>query len=347
MAVVRTAFGRLPDRTRIDLFSLTNGLGIEARLTTYGATLVALLVPDGDGRPGDVVLGFDRLEDYLRSDAYFGATVGRVANRISGARFALDGVERRLAANDGPNHLHGGLRGFDKVVWKAELLIEPHAVGVRFRYLSPDGEEGYPGNLTVVVTYTLTDGNELGIAYEAETDKATPVNLTHHSYFNLAGEGNGDVLGHELTLNADRYVATGRDLIPTGEIRGVAGTPLDFAANAFVGARLADVPGGYDHCYVLKPGAGDPRLAARLFDPASRRMMAVRTTEPGLQLYTGNFPDGSVRGKGGKAYPKHGGLCLEPQHYPDSPNRPGFPSIVLEPGRKYASLTVFQFSAGK
>lgn len=347
MDVRREPFGRLPDGTAVDLFTLANGSGIKARLMTYGATLVSLEVPDGKGVPGDVTLGFDTLDGYLGSGAYFGATVGRYANRIAGARFTLNGKEYRLAANDGPNHLHGGQRGFDKVVWSGEPLREADTVGVRFSYVSRDGEEGYPGNLEVSVTYILTRANELRIAYEAVSDTPTPLNLTHHSYFNLSGEGSGDILGHKLMLNADSYTPADGGLIPTGEIAGVAGTPLDFATNRIIGSRIAEVPGSYDHNYILRGGGGARALAARLFDPASRRMMAVFTTEPAIQLYTGNFLDGTVVGKGGKRYPRYGGVCLETQHFPDSPNHPEFPSVILEPGRRYSSLTVYEFSVRK
>ena len=347
MDIRRESFGRLPDGTEIDLFTLTSGRGLEARLMTYGATLVSLKVPDRQGIPGDVTLGFDTLEGYLGSGAYFGATIGRVANRIAGARFTLEGREYALAANDGRNHLHGGVRGFDKVVWSAEPVRDAEGVGVKFGYLSRDGEEGYPGDLRVFVTYTLTRAGALVIAYEAETNRRTPVNLTNHSYFNLSGEGSGDALGHKLMLNAASYTPTGEGLIPTGEIAGVAGTPLDFTTNRTIGSLIEKVPGGYDHNFILAVRDGAPVPAARLFDPSSRRMMAVYTTEPAVQLYTANFLDGSVAGKGGKRYPRHGGLCLETQHYPDSPNHPGFPSIILEPGRKYVSRTSYEFSIRK
>ncbi len=347
MEIRREPFGRLPDGRAVELFTLNNGRGLEARLMTYGATLVSLAVPDGKGVPGDVTLGFDSLQGYLASDAYFGATVGRCANRIAGARFALNGREYGLAANDGPNHLHGGIHGFDKVVWSAEPMKAEGSVGVKLGYLSRDGEEGYPGNLEVSVTYALNGADELRIAYEAKTDKATPLNLTNHSYFNLSGGKNGDVLGHKLMIDAETFTPSGPGLIPTGEIAGVKGTPLDFTVTRLIGSGIAGVPGGYDHNYILRAAGGAPALAARLFDPSSRRMMAVFTTEPAVQLYTANFLDGKVIGKGGKRYGRHGGLCLETQHYPDSPNHPGFPSIILEPGRKFSSLTVYAFSVNK
>ncbi len=347
MDVRREPFGRLPDGTAVDLFTLTNGSGVRARLMTCGATLVSLEVPDGEGVPGDIALGFDSLDGYLGSGAYFGATVGRFANRIAGGRFTLNGREYRLALNDGPNHLHGGACGFDKAVWLGEPVREADAVGVRFGYVSRDGEEGYPGNLEVSVTYTLTRANELRIAYEAASDQATPVNLTNHTYFNLSGEGTGDVLGHKLMLNADSYTPVGGDRIPTGGSADVAGTPLDFATNRLIGSRIAEIPGGYDHNYILRESGGVRELAARLFDPVSRRMMAVFTTEPAIQLYTGNSLDGTVVGKGGKRYHQYGGVCLETQHFPDSPNHPEFPSVILEPGRKYSSLTIYEFSVRK
>jgi aldose 1-epimerase len=294
---------------------------------------------------GDIVLGHDSLEGYLKSSPYFGCIVGRYGNRIAKGRFTLDGVEYKLAANNGPNHLHGGFKGFDKVVWAAQSVSEQGARGVKFNYLSPDGEEGYPGNLLVRVTYLLTDRNELSIRYEAETDKATPVNLTQHSYFNLAGQGEGDILGHELTLDAPSYTPVDEGLIPTGQIADVAGTPFDFTKPAVIGAWIAQVPGGYDHNYVLGSGGGKLAPAARVSEPRSGRVMEIATTEPGIQFYAGNFLDGTITGKSGKVYNKHYGFCLETQHFPDSPNRPGFPSTILRPGLKYHSLTVHTFSA--
>jgi len=345
MDVQRENFGKLPDGRTVDLYILTNPLGMKAAVMTYGATLVSLEVPDRNGRPADITLGFDSLEGYLGAGPYFGATVGRYANRIGGARFVLDGVTYTLAANDGRNHLHGGIRGFDKVVWKAEPVSEEGAVGVTLSYVSKDGEEGYPGNLSCSVTYLLNEKNELNLRYTAVTDKATPVNLTHHSYFNLAGQGEGDILSHELMLNADFYTPVDEGLIPTGEIRSVKGTPMDFTRPKPIGRDIALVPGGYDHNFVVNGQAGDLRLAARLHDPRSGRTMEILTTEPGIQFYSGNFLDGTITGKSGKVYGKHYGLCLETQHFPDSPNKPNFPSTILRPGETYRSVTVHRFTA--
>ncbi|MBN2207401.1 MAG: galactose mutarotase [Candidatus Aminicenantes bacterium] len=345
MDLIREEFGVLPDGRTVQAYSLVNKNGLKARLIDYGATLVELIVPDKDGRFGDIVLGFDDLEGYLKSSPYFGCIVGRYGNRIAKGRFTLDGVEYALATNNGANHLHGGLVGFDKVLWTAEPVAVGGGHGVRFGYLSPDGEEGYPGNLRVTVTYLLTDANELSIRYEAETDKATPVNLTHHSYFNLAGAGNGDILGHEIRLFAPRYTPVDDGLIPTGEIAPVAGTPFDFTKPAAIGARIAEVPGGYDHNFVLESGGGRLAPAAEVYEPAAGRVMEISTTEPGIQFYAGNFLDGTIVGKDGKAYLKHAGFCLETQHFPDSPNRTGFPSTILRPGERYESLTIHRFGA--
>jgi aldose 1-epimerase len=345
MDVFKGDFGTLPDGRKVEIYTLVNKNGLKARLINYGGILVSLETPDRKGRMGDIVLGHDSLEGYLKSSPYFGCIVGRYGNRIAKGRFTLDGAEYKLATNNGPNHLHGGLKGFDKVVWAAQPVSEQDARGVKFNYLSPDGEEGYPGNLLVRVTYLLTDRNELSIRYEAETDKATPVNLTHHSYFNLAGQGEGDILGHELRLDAPSYTPVDEGLIPTGQIAAVAGTPFDFTKPAVIGARIAQVPGGYDHNYVLGSGGGKLAPAARVSEPRSGRVMEIATTEPGIQFYTGNFLDGTITGKGGKVYNKHYGFCLETQHFPDSPNQPGFPSTILRPGQKYHSLTVHTFSA--
>ncbi len=345
MNVTREPFGHLPDGSAVEIFTLTNDGGLKARLMTYGAILVSLEIPDRDGRPGDVVLGYDTLGGYVGNNPYFGAIVGRYGNRIAKGLFTLDGAVYKLAANNGENHLHGGVRGFDKVVWSGEPVKEAGAVGVKFIYLSKDGEEGYPGNLACAVTYRLTNVNELTISYEATTDKATPVNLTHHSYWNLAGQGNGDILRHELRLNADRYTPVDKGLIPTGELAPVKGTPMDFTTPTAIGARIAQVEGGYDHNYGLNRTGEGLSAAARLHDPQSGRTMEISTTEPGIQFYSGNFLDGTITGKSGKIYQKHYGLCLETQHFPDSPNQPNFPSTILKPGRVYKSLTVHKFSA--
>jgi len=345
MEIHRAPFGRLPDGREVELYSLKNGRGLEARLMNLGATLVALEVPSRDLRPADVVLGYDTLEDYVRYPSYFGCVVGRYANRIAEGRFTLDGVEYTLARNNGENHLHGGIRGFDKAVWKARPVEGENAAGVEFTYLSPDGEEGYPGNLDCAATYWLNEDNELKIVYEAKTDKATPVNLTNHSFFNLAGQGNGDILGHEVMLRAGRFIPVDEGLIPTGEIRGVRGTPMDFTEPHTVGSRIAEVKGGYDHNYVIDGSSAGPVLAARVREPQGGRVMEILTTEPGVQFYTGNFLDGSITGKAGKVYRKHYGFCLETQHFPDSPNRPSFPSTILRPGGAYRSETIHRFPA--
>jgi aldose 1-epimerase len=343
MDVQKQPFGRTPDGTAVEIYTLTNAKGLQARVMTYGATLVSLLVPDRTGKLGDIVLGYESLDSYIKNSPYFGSIVGRYGNRIAKGLFTLDGVTYKLAVNNGLNHLHGGSKGFDKVVWKAEPVREAGAAGVKLTYLSRDGEEGYPGNLSVTVVYSLTDENELRISYEAVTDRPTPVNLTHHSYFNLAGEG--DILGHELVVNAESYTPVDAGLIPTGEIRPVKGSPFDFTTPHAIGERIARVEGGYDHNFVLRGGGGRLDLAARVFEPKSGRVMEIRTTEPGLQFYSGNFLDGTITGKGGRVYSKHAGFCLETQHFPDSPNRPGFPSTILRPGSVYKSLTVHRFSA--
>ena len=342
MNVQKQPFGRTPDGTAVEICTLANDKGLKARVMTYGATLVSLEVPDRTGRPCDIVLGYDTLDGYIKNNPYFGSTVGRYGNRIAKGRFTLDGATYQLATNNGENHLHGGTKGVDKVVWKAESVRGDGEVGVKFSYLSKDGEEGYPGNLNITVVYTLTNANELRISYEATTDKATPVNLTHHSYFNLAGEG--DVLGHELTINADAYTPVDAGLIPTGEIRPVKDSPFDFTTPHTIGERIAQVEGGYDHNFVLRGGGGMMNLAGRVFEPKSGRVMEISTTEPGLQFYSGNFLDGTITGKGGRNYSKHYGFCLETQHFPDSPNKPNFPSTILRPGAVYKSLTIHKFS---
>jgi aldose 1-epimerase len=346
MEVKKELFGRLADGTAVDIYTLTNkSSGIEARVMTYGATLVSLRLPDRNGAFADVNLGFDNLEGYLGTHPYFGVIVGRYANRIAKGRFTLDGVGYTLAQNNNGNSLHGGLKGFDKVVWKPETIQTADGVGVKLTYLSKDMEEGYPGNLSVTVVYMLTNADELRISYEAETDKKTPVNLTNHAYWNLKGEGNGDVLGHALQLGADKFTAvdSAANLIPTGEISSVAGTPFDFTSPHLIGERIAQVEGGYDHNFVLRGGGGALALAARVEEPESGRVMEIYTGQPAIQLYTGNFLDGTVVGKGGKAYEKHYAFCLETQHFPDSPNHPNFPSTILEPGQKYRTVTVHRF----
>lgn len=344
MTVRTDLFGRMPDGRPVRLFTLTNAHGLMARVTDYGTIITELHVPDRAGRLGDVVLGFDNLAQYLAVHPYFGCTVGRVANRIARGRFTLDGKEYTLAINNGPNHLHGGLVGFDKAVWQAEPLPGPVA-GVKFTHVSPDGDEGYPGRVDVTVAMSLTDANALIIEYTAATDRATPVNLTNHSYFNLAGEGN--VLGHELLLSAETYTPADETDIPTGVIAPVQGTPLDFTRPTPIGARLDKVPDhghGYDHNVVVTRVGGGLTVAARVFEPVTGRAMEVLTTEPGLQLYTGNYLDGTLTGKRGIRYLQHAGLSLEAQHFPNSVNHPGFPSTILRPGGTYRQTTVYAFS---
>lgn len=344
MSIKKQAFAKTKDGKSVDLYTLTNANGLKAEIITYGGIVTSLQVPDRNGKLADVVLGCDSPDEYAKSSTYFGALIGRFGNRIAKGKFTLDGVEYKLATNNGPNHLHGGVKGFDKVVWNAKPVQTKEGPALKLTYLSRDGEEGYPGNLSCTVVYTLTNNNELKISYEAETDKDTVVNLTHHSYFNLAGYNSGDVLGHELQIFADRFTPVDKTLIPTGEIKAVKGTPWDFTKPTAIGSRIKDVEGGYDHNYVLNSSNGSLALAASVYDQKTGRVMEVFTTEPGVQFYTGNFLDGSVKGKGA-VYNKHAGFCLEAQHFPDSPNRPNFPSVVLKPGEKYTQLTVYKFSA--
>jgi len=344
--VEQKPFGQVPDDRKVTIYELTNVKGLRARVIDYGAILVSLEVPARDGKLADVVLGFDDLDSYIKRNPLFGATVGRYANRIANARFTLDGTEYKLTANAGKNHIHGGTdKRFDKVLWKGRPFQNGEEVGVRFSYLSKDGDEGFPGNLNCIVTYTLTNGNELKISYEATTDKPTIVNLTNHSYFNLAGAGNGNVLNHELTINADYYTPSDKALIPTGEVHSVKDTPLDFTEPKTIGARIDRLTQtrGYDHNYVLKNSSGSLVLAARVYESTSGRVMEVHTTEPGMQFYTANGMK-EIKGKDGKIYDRHYGFCLETQHFPDSPNKPHFPSVVLRPGQKYSTMTVFTFS---
>jgi aldose 1-epimerase len=348
MTVPRTPFGALPGGSAVEVYTLGNASGVEVRAMTYGATIISVRVPDRAGRVDDVVLGFDNLDGYLTKARYFGTIVGRYGNRIGRGRFALDGSTIQLTTNNGANHLHGGVKGFDKVVWKAEPFERNGSAGVTFTYRSADGEEGYPGVLEAGVTYTLTPRNELILEYVAHTDKATPINLTNHSYFNLAGRGHGDILQHQLRLYADRYTPTDATQIPTGEFAAVAGTPFDFRTPAAIGARIdADDDqirrgNGYDHNFLIDGFAGSkgPVLhsAARVVDPASGRTLDVATTEPGVQFYSGNNLDQARNGFGRRT-----GFCLETQHFPDSPNHPNFPSTILRPGDTYRSKTVYTF----
>lgn len=343
--VERSEFGRTADGTVVELYTLSNGRGLTAKVMTYGAILVELHVPDRQGEARDVVLGLDQLERYLKGHPLFGATVGRFANRIGGAQFTLNGQVYKLAANNGKNHIHGGRRGFDKQVWKAEPFTTATAAGVRLRYTSPDGEEGYPGTLQVTVTYALTVDNELRLDYEATSDKDTIVNLTNHSYFNLGGHDRGTVLGHELQLFADFYTPSDEGLIPTGEIVSVKGTPLDFTQPTPIGARIRELAAtrGYDHNFVLKSDGVTPVLGARVYEPQSGRVMEMWTTEPGVQLYTANHLNNQP-GKGGAVYQQYQGFCLETQHFPDSINKPHFPSPILRAGQTRKSSTIFKFS---
>jgi aldose 1-epimerase len=350
--VQKSDYGKLSDGISVDQYTLTNANGVVCKVITYGATVTELHVPDKDGKMADVVLGCPDLKTYEAGHPFFGAIAGRVANRIAGARFTLDGKEHKLAANDGKNTLHGGKKGFDKYVWHAEPVDTKHGAAVRLSRTSPDGEEGFPGALKVTVTYTLTDKDELHIDYEATTDKATPVNLTNHSYFNLAGHDSGTVLDQLMMVAADSYTRGDEALIPTGKIEPVKGTPLDFTKPAKLGARIEELkgkgkPGGYDHNYVLSAKGKLAELAARVVDPKSGRVLEMYTTEPGVQLYTGNFLDGKVKGKGGAAYKQHAGFCLEAQHYPDSVHHENFPSVILKPRETYMQTTVYKFSVEK
>jgi aldose 1-epimerase len=344
-------FGKTPEGVAVQIYTLTNKKGVQARITNYGGIVVSLKTPDRKGAMADVVLGFDSLDGYLTSPSpYFGALIGRYGNRIAHARFALNGVDHKLAANNGENSLHGGNRGFNKVVWSPRELSDG---GLELTYMSKDGEEGYPGNLRVTVTYHLTDANELKIEYAASTDKDTVLNLTNHSYFNLKGAGNGDILGHVVTLNADKFTPVDAGLIPTGDLRSVNGTPFDFRKGTAIGARIEQsdeqlkLGKGYDHNWVLNKSGNSLSLAARVEEPSTGRVLEVHTTEPGVQFYTGNFLDGTAKGKGGKMYGFRSGFCLETQHFPDSPNQSQFPSTVLRPGQAFRSTTVYRFSAKK
>jgi aldose 1-epimerase len=341
MPITKRAYGSLPDGSPVNLYTMENESGMTAAVTDYGALLVSLRTADRDGRHGEITLGFDALDGYLGKHPYFGATVGRYANRIAGARFTLDGKEYQLAANNGENHLHGGLVGFDRRMWEADTFAEDGTVGVCFSRVSAAGEEGYPGNLQVTATYTLTDMDELRIDFEGMTDHATPVNLTNHAYFNL--RGSGDILGHRLQIAASRYTPVNAALIPTGKLAAVARTPLDFSAPHTIGERFAAVAGGYDHNFVLNREAdGELFCGARVEEPESGRVLEVFTTDPGMQFYSGNFLDGTVVGRGGVRYQAQAGFCLEPQKFPDSPNQPAFPSSILRPGDMYLHTILFR-----
>jgi aldose 1-epimerase len=331
------------DGKDVSLFTLKNNNGMVVTISNFGGIITSISVPDRNQKFENVVLGFDSLKQYLKGCPYFGALIGRYGNRIAKGKFTLEGVEYTLATNNGPNHLHGGIKGFDKVVWDASEISGPDSVGLELTYLSKDMEEGYPGNLKSKVTYVLNNKNEISISYQAETDKPTIINLTYHGYFNLTA-GKENILGHELTMTADSMTPVDTTLIPTGAITAVAGTGFDFTKPHTIGERIAGISGGYDHNFKLRRNDSGLLLAAELYEPKSGRMMQVLTTEPGLQFYSGNFLDGSLTGSGGIVIQKYFGLCLEAQHYPDSPNEPKFPSVELKPGQKYSQLTVYKFS---
>ncbi len=349
MTIDTAPFGKLPNGREANLYRLRNVNGMEIRITNYGGIVTSLRVPDPDDMPADVVLGYSTLDQYLLASPYFGALIGRYANRIGGAAFSLDGATYRLAPNQPPNHMHGGNVGYDKVLWDPRTETRAECTVLALRYVSPDGEEGYPGTLTIDVEYRLTDNNELEIDYTAMTDRTTVVNLTNHSYFNLKGEGNGSILDHLLTLNADAYTATDEALVPTGEVMPVDGTPMDFRSPASIGSRIReDFPtliaaGGYDQNYVLGRASDSPVFAARVTEPSTGRVLELYTTQPGVQFYAGCNLDGTNVGKSGKPYERYHGFCLEAQHYPDSPNKPLFPSTVLHPGDTYRQTTVYRF----
>ncbi|MGD8894677.1 MAG: aldose epimerase family protein [Acidobacteriota bacterium] len=347
--IERQAWGETSDGQTLELFTLSREGAPTVRVTSYGSYIVSILAPDRDGKMADVVLGYRDLAGYLGDTNFLGAVVGRYANRIARGEFSLGGKRYTLARNNGPNHLHGGPKGFHTKVWAPRIVSGPEGDALELTNTSPDGEEGYPGTLTATVVYSLDADGGLKLAYSATTDAETVLNLTNHAYFNLAGEGSGDILGHELQIEADSFTAVDETLIPTGEIRPVAGTPLDFREPVAIGARIDDAfpqlqaGGGYDNNYVVRGEPGELRLAARVFEPGSGRILEVLTTQPGVQLYSGNFLDGTVVGKSGRPYGKRSGFCLETQHFPDSPNHPEFPSAVLAPGERYSETTIYRF----
>jgi len=344
MAIEKGVFGTLSKNRAVEFFILKNKTGAEAKLISFGATLASLKMPDKNGKFTDIVLGYDDLAGYIGGKCYFGCIVGRYANRIANAKFQLDGKEYKLVANDGKHHLHGGIKSFSRAPWQGGTFESDDGCGVIFKYLSADGEEGYPGNLEVTVTYTLTDDNELKIGYQAATDKKTILNLTNHSYFNLAGHDNGDILSHRITINADQITAVDNSYIPTGIIKSVENTEFDLTQSKKIAENIGKFQLGYDFNYILnKPTPQELSLAVRVVEPQSGRVMEIFTTEPAIQFYTGNFLDG-VKGKVSAVYKKHGAFCLEAQHYPDSPNHPNFPSVLLQPGETYRQLTVYKFS---
>jgi len=340
-------FGNTKDGVAVNLYTLRNNKGAEVGICNYGGLVIFLKMPDRNGQFGDVVLGYDNLDGYLKDTPYFGALIGRYGNRIAKGKFTLNGKEYTLAVNNGPNALHGGIKGFDKVVWEPRILARFEGPSLELKYVSKDGEEGYPGNLSVTATYTLTDDNELKLEYAAQTDRDTIVNLTHHSYFNLAGKG--DILNHVVMIPADKFTPVDSTLIPTGELMPVEGTPFDFRTPTAIGARINEnnqqlkFGGGYDHNWVINKPLGKFGLMARVSEPTTGRVMEVWSTEPGLQFYSGNFLDGKITGKGGWTYQFRNGFCMEPQHYPDSPNKPEFPSVVLKPNQVYQNVIVYKF----
>ncbi len=347
--MMRQQFGVLPDGRSVGLFVLENSNGCSASVTDFGATVTSLVAPDNRRGLSDIVLGFDTLDSYLAGHPYFGSTIGRFGNRIADGRFTLDGQVYHLAQNNGPNHLHGGSTGFGMLLWRVTSDTSPDTQQLQLSHTSPDGEEGYPGRMQISVTFTLSDANELRIDSLATTDRPTIVNLTNHSYFNLAGPAGDTILDHEIMINADHFTPVNADLIPTGEIRPVEGTPMDLRRINRIGSRIDDdddqlrLANGYDHNWVLNRSGEEPTLAAKVHEPISGRMLEVLTTEPGVQFYTGNFLDGSFVGRTGKPYGRRSGFCLETQHFPDSPNQPGFPSTVLRPGETWQSTTIYRF----
>lgn len=352
-SIKKGAFGKTADGKAVEIYTLKNSKGAEMQIITYGGTVVSLKVPDRNGKFGDVVLGYDSIADYEKNQSYIGALIGRYGNRIANGKFKLDGKEYTLAKNNGENHLHGGPKGFDKVIWTERASTDKNGANLELTYLSRDGEEGYPGNLSVKVIYTLTENNDLKIVYSATTDQDTVVNLTHHSYFNLAGAGQGDILTHQLKINADKFTPTDDGSIPTGELKSVKGTPFDFTQPTQIGLRINNADeqlkfgNGYDHNWVLDKTDNSLTLAAIVFEETSGRLMSVLTTERGLQFYSGNFLDGAIKGKNGQNYPRRTGFCLEAQNFPDSPNKPNFPSAVLKKGQTYSQTTIYKFSVIK